>query len=207
MGAGRRLAGAQTNGMEQYRRRVMEYAETCPEKCCLNCACYCDGICTRMACARDLNGWSGTIFVQGYGVCSKWISDEVAAVYSGCASKEEARLRLAVIGADPVEELDMPMEEKRATPKMTEYATTILNCGTRPLSPFPMEAAASACVGEENRCHEYTVVFRMSSEFWSVWEWLRRNAPAYEAAHSRKRILQDAMMRFDSEVQSDKRNP
>lgn len=188
------------------RLAEMGYKEAWPAKCCRNCACYASaGLCSRLVYAQEFNRESVPALVNEIGVCSKWISDDVASVYCESASREEAAVRLAVIGASPVEELDMALEKKRASDKMVEYAGRILDwMRSRGMeTAFPTEATAHVKPEPARRgrgCCAHLVAFSMSGEFWSVWEWLRRNAPAYEAARSRKRILPDAMMHFDFKV-------
>lgn len=146
--------------------------------------------------------------VNECGVCSKWISKDVAKIYRSSASFEEARLKASVISdGSYTDELDNAFCEEKATPRMLEYMNTILRerglAGR--LTPVPFDAVLSGEPRFAQLNAEYSgeapLQFGLSESFWLVHEWLRANSPIYEEfvrelSGSGRKTIKSFMMRI-----------
>ena len=183
-----------------------------PVKCCWNCACsgfpY-SAACSRIAAEFDMTRYSPTHTsssddpaISECGVCSKWISKAVMEIYRDSASLEEAKLKVSIVSdGSYTDELDNSFCEEKATPKMLEYMSRILTerCISMKLSPIPFDAV----VNPDPDGPAY-LLFRPSTSFWLVHEWLKINSPVYEEFMEMRRdpdkagrkILKNFMMRI-----------
>ena len=197
----RGLSGLTAGGGPSIKGRL-GYSVSRPQRCCWNCACanfpY-SSACSRIA--AELVATKRTLAsmsdgddpaVAECGACSRWISKDVASIYKGSSSLEEARLKAAVLSdGSYVDELDNAFCEEKATPKMMEYMSRVLDereiAGG--LSPVPFDAVLEAADSAPG-C-DY-LRFRPSRSFWLVHEWLRQNAPAYEDLMRRRQTFEPA---------------
>lgn len=157
------------------------YSVQLPEKGCWNCACSgfpVSAACSRLVARFTLIGRPCDPAVSECGICRGWISRETAKAYAGASSAEEAAIRRDVLSdGSYTDELDNAMCEKKATPKMLEYAAAIraamhpYSRDFQKLTDFPLDADVFD--------DQPFVRFRFSNAFWPVHEWLRENEPAY----------------------------
>ena len=140
--------------------------------------------------------------ISEYGVCSRWVSKTVVEIYRGSASLEEAKLKASIVSdGSYTDELDNSFCEEKATPKMLEYMSRILEERgiSMKLSPIPFDAV----VNPDPDGPAY-LLFRPSTSFWLVHEWLKINSPVYEEFMEMRRdpdkagrkILKNFMMRI-----------
>lgn len=190
-----------------------------PAKCCWNCAC--SGFPYSSACSRIAAEFIATRYSPNHdlsdddpavaecGVCSRWISKEIAKIYENSSSFEEAKLKASVVSdGSYTDELDNAFCEKRATPKMLEYMARILDereiAGK--LSPVPFDAVLTGPDQVGPECLQ----FRTSRSFWLVRKWLETNAPIYEELIEKRnaqakadgKILKNFMMRIGANPKS-----
>lgn len=185
-----------TDAGEQYEKTLkrLEYGVDRPARCCWNCACFSrqENWCSRVACdvgEEFSRTWSGKHPLSDCGVCRKWVSTAVARAYAESSSFEEARLKAAAIAdGSYTEELDNALCEKQATQKMLDYMDSILRSvdettrarfGPVPIDALPAESGL--------------MLFRRSTSYWLVREWLKENVPVYEKAREEKKRLADAI--------------